>query len=94
MVLSLCALLTVVGVIRHRRKFPNAERPYRTLLYPVPALLFGIIISWSIIYMLYTDFCQYLDGQHLLPWTTLLSLGTLLFGYVVYLLSQQLSQQH
>ena len=44
--------------------------------------------------MLYTDFCQYLDGQHLLPWTTLLSLGTLLFGYVVYLLSQQLSQQH
>ena len=93
-VLSLCALLTVVGVIRHRRKFPNAERPYRTLLYPVPALLFGIIILWSIIYMLYTDFCQYLDGQHLLPWTTLLSLGTLLFGYVVYLLSQQLSQQH
>ena len=93
-VLSLCALLTVMGVIRHRRKFPNAERPYRTLLYPVPALLFGIIISWSIIYMLYTDFCQYLDGQHLLPWTTLLSLGTLLFGYVVYLLSQQLSQQH
>ena len=93
-VLSLCALLTVVGVIRHRRKFPNAERPYRTLLYPVPALLFGIIIAWSIIYMLYTDFCQYLDGQHFLPWTTLLSLGTLLFGYVVYLLSQQLSQQH
>ena len=93
-VLSLCALLTVMGVIRHRRKFPNAERPYRTLLYPLPAILFGIIISWSIIYMLYTDFSQFLAGEQSLPWTTLLSLATLLFGFTMYMLSQKLSQQH
>lgn len=91
-VLSLCALLTVLGVFVHRRRFPKAERPYRTFLYPLPPIIFGIIISWSIVYTLYEDIrLTFVTHEQTLPWTFILSVATLVFGFIMFLISKKIS---
>jgi APA family basic amino acid/polyamine antiporter len=71
--LSLCALLTVLGVFRHRRRYPSAERPVRTPLYPVTPVLFAIPILISVVYLCLTN------------WMNLaVSAGILLLGVLVY----------
>ncbi len=92
-VLSLCALLTVAGVMVHRRRYPKAERPYRTFLYPITPLVFVVIISWSIVYTIYEDFrVTFVTGEQMLPWTFLLSVLTLLLGYAMYWLSNRIAK--
>ena len=62
----------------------------------MPRYLVLMLMGWALgLPMLaqVVDFCQFLAGEQSLPWTTLLSLATLLFGYVVYLLSQLMGQQ-
>ena len=62
----------------------------------MPRYLVLLLMGWALgLPMLaqVVDFSQFLAGDQSLPWTTLLSLATLLFGYVVYLLSQRMGQQ-
>jgi APA family basic amino acid/polyamine antiporter len=48
-ILSLFALLTVLGVIRLRHKEPSLRRPFRVPLYPVPPALFAVLSGLSVI---------------------------------------------
>lgn len=45
-------LLGGVSLIILRRKFPKAERPYKTWAYPLPPLIFIIIIAWFLFMVL------------------------------------------
>lgn len=84
-IISLFALLTVVGVFVHRRRFPEAERPYRTHLYPLPPLLFGLVFVWSIVYLMFDDFEQaFVSHRQDAPWTTIMSFGTLVIGAAIW----------
>lgn len=85
-VLSFCALLSVVGVIVHRHRFPNASRPYRTWAYPWPIVFFAVVILWSVTYMLYMDFT---DGDNV-PWTAILSFATIFSGLILYWINKKI----
>lgn len=92
-VLSFCALLTVAGVIVHRHRFPNVERPYKTWAYPLPAILFCAIIVWSIVYMMYNDYVDtFVNKTQDAPWTMILSFGTVLTGFFFYWVNQKLEK--
>lgn len=92
-VLSFCALLTVGGVIVHRRRFPDVERPYKTWAYPLPAILFCAIILWSIVYMMYNDYEKtFVSHTQNAPWTMILSMGTVLTGLLFYWVNKKLSK--
>jgi APA family basic amino acid/polyamine antiporter len=71
--LLLCSFLTVVGVMVLRKRRPDLVRPYRVWAYPIPPLLFSVITIWMMIYLLYSH-----------PLESLLGLGTMLMGLVVY----------
>lgn len=45
-------LLGGVSLIILRRKFPKAERPYKTWAYPLPPLIFIVIIAWFLFMVL------------------------------------------
>lgn len=93
-VLSFCALLTVAGVIVHRHRFPDAERPYKTWAYPLPAILFCVIILWTIVYMMYNDYVEtFVEGRQDAPWTMILSLGTILTGAFFYWVNKLLESR-
>lgn len=47
--LTLFALLTVVGVLRLRRREPELPRPFRIPLYPLPPLLFVLVSAISLL---------------------------------------------
>jgi APA family basic amino acid/polyamine antiporter len=64
--LNLCALLTVLGVIRLRRRAPDLPRPFRVPLYPLPPLLFAGVSTVSLVLVLWER-----------PWAVLASLLTL-----------------
>ena len=75
--LSLCSLLTVLGVFRHRRRFPAMERPFRTPLYPLTPILFAIPILVSVLYLCLTN------------WMNLaVSAGILVLGGAVYMIEK------
>jgi len=93
-ILSFCALLTVFGVFVHRRRFPKARRPYRTLAYPLPAVVFCVIIAWSIVYTVYEDFRQtFVTAEQMAPWTTILSIATLVVGILIYFISRKMENK-
>ena len=86
--LSLCSLLTVIGVFVHRRKFPNAERPYKTFGYPVTPLIFIALIVWSIVYLVYEDYTKtYVTHEQSFMWMSIMSFCTLLAGLIVYFIN-------
>ena len=83
--LSMCSMLAVAGVFVHRRRFPNAERPYKTWGYPVTPIIFCILILCSIGYLVYNDFVvTFVRHEQAAPWTTIMSAGTLLVGVAVF----------
>jgi APA family basic amino acid/polyamine antiporter len=41
--------VTVSAVFKLRRTMPNAERPYKTLGYPVVPVLFILVAAWLVI---------------------------------------------
>ena len=51
-ILSLFTFLSVLGVFVHRRRYPDAERPYRTWGYPVTPILFLLLTGWTIVFLL------------------------------------------
>jgi APA family basic amino acid/polyamine antiporter len=72
--LSLCAMLTVVGMMRLRMNQPALARDYKTLAYPVPPLLFILGNLWIIYFSIKSR-----------PITSLFGLGTIGLGVLVYL---------
>lgn len=92
--LSLCSLLTVIGVFVHRRRFPNVERPYKTFGYPITPILFSALIIWSIVYLLNEDYTKtFVTHEQSAPWMTIMSFCTLLAGLIVYLINIRISKK-
>jgi len=71
--LSLCAMLTVIGLMRIRRRAPAPEGLYRTFGYPVTPLLFILGNAWIIFFSLKSR-----------PVAALFGLGTIAAGMGVY----------
>jgi len=71
--LSLCAMLTVVGMILLRIKKPDLKRSYKTFGYPVTPLLFILGNLWIIFFCIKSR-----------PITSLFGLGTIGLGVLVY----------
>lgn len=92
--LSLCSLLTVIGVFVHRHKFPNAERPYKTFGYPVTPIIFAILIIWSITYLIHEDYVKtFVTHEQSFMWMSIMSFCTLLVGFIVYLVNLRISSK-
>ncbi|MBO4327865.1 MAG: amino acid permease [Bacteroidales bacterium] len=92
--LSLCSLLTVIGVFVHRRKFPNAERPYKTLGYPVTPIVFSALIVWSIVYLVHEDYTKtFIAHEQSAMWMSIMSFCTLLAGFIVYLINIRITKK-
>ena len=72
--LSLCAMLTVVGMIRLRINQPDLTRDYKTFGYPVTPLLFILGNLWVIYFSIKSR-----------PIASLFGLGTIALGILVYL---------
>jgi len=72
-ILTLSSLLVVLGVFYLRRKKPNAHRPIRVPLYPLPLILFGGMSAYILLYYMINKTTESLLG--------FLTLG---LGYVVY----------
>jgi len=71
--LSLCAMLTVVGMMLLRIKKPDLKRSYKTFGYPVTPLLFILGNLWIIYFCIKSR-----------PITSLFGLGTIGLGVLVY----------
>lgn len=83
--LSFFSMLTVAGVFVHRKRFPQAERPYKTWGYPVVPIIFILLIFWSIVYLVYEDYMNtFVNQTQSVMWMTIMSLFTLLTGFILY----------
>jgi APA family basic amino acid/polyamine antiporter len=71
--LSLCASLTVVGMILLRLRQPGLKREYKTLGYPVTPILFVLGNLWIIYFSIKSK-----------PMASLVGLGTIGIGLLVY----------
>jgi APA family basic amino acid/polyamine antiporter len=92
--LSLCSLLTVIGVFVHRHKFPDAERPYKTFGYPVTPILFSALIVWSIVYLVHEDYTKtFVTHEQSFMWMSIMSFCTLLAGLIVYLINIRITKK-
>ena len=92
-VLSFCSMLTVAGVYVHRRRFPNAPRPYKSFGYPVTPLVFCLLIICSIAYLVYQDFSKsFVEHSQSAPWTTIASVMTLLIGCLLWFVNKRIKK--
>ncbi len=76
--LNLNSLLTVLGMMRLRRRMPNAPRPYRAFAYPLTPLAYSALSIWSLGTMLRER-----------PVESLAGLTTLLLGWGVWWLARE-----
>jgi APA family basic amino acid/polyamine antiporter len=74
--LSIFGALAVAAVIVLRIRRPDAPRPYRASLYPVAPILFVAVSAWAAFVQIRWN-----------PWNALYGGGTILAGFVVYLLT-------
>jgi APA family basic amino acid/polyamine antiporter len=74
--LSLCAMATVMGLMRLRRLAPQMQRPYRTFGYPLVPWIFILGNLWI---MLYTIHSRPLVG---LAGLMTIGIGVLLYGFI------------
>jgi APA family basic amino acid/polyamine antiporter len=72
--LSIFSMFTVVGMMRLRRRRPEAHRPYKTYGYPLTPLLFVLGNLWIIAFFIKEN-----------PVISLYGAGTIVSGIVVYL---------
>jgi APA family basic amino acid/polyamine antiporter len=79
--MNIFALLTVVGVIIHRRRFPNIERPYKTWGYPITPIIFAGFVIWNMIYMFKEKTSE-----------SLIALSTLIFAFGIWALIKYLGK--
>ncbi len=75
--LNLFTFLTVLGVFVLRYKMKNMEVPFKTPLFPLPALLFLVIIGWVLVHV-------FMDKTK----ESLLGLLTVLGGLIFYYITQ------
>ncbi len=71
--LSLFTFMTVMGVFVHRHKFPDAERPYKTLGYPVVPVIFLALTAWTLVYLIFQR-----------PYESLMAFITVFSGSILY----------
>ncbi|MDY6951712.1 MAG: amino acid permease [Thermodesulfobacteriota bacterium] len=71
--LSLCAMLTVIGMVLLRIKQPALKRDYKTFGYPVTPLLFILGNVWIVYFSIKSR-----------PITSLFGIGTIALGLLVY----------
>lgn len=76
---SVCTVLALM-LLRHRE--PELERPYKTWAYPWPAIVYLILILWSLVY----------TGINK-PQEALASLGVIALGFVCYGLTRRFSPE-
>lgn len=88
-VLSFCSLLTVLGIFIHRYKFREMKRPFKVPLYPLPPIIFSVVIIWSIVYLIYEDYrSTFIFHTQQAMWTTIASTLTLLSGLCIWFVQQ------
>ena len=75
--LNLVTFLTVLGLFIHRVKYKNIERPYKTWGYPVVPIIYLVIIS-SLLYFIVKE----------RPYESLMGFLTLLSGSIIYLINR------
>ena len=81
--LSLCAMLTVAGMIILRKTRPELERSYKTLGYPVTPIVFILGNLWIV--------CFSVKSR---PIASLLGLGTIGLGLMLYLYFSRPRKNH
>jgi basic amino acid/polyamine antiporter, APA family len=72
-VLATCTFFTVVGLFVHRRRFPDAARPYRTWGFPLTPAFFLAVTGWMLVCLLRWR-----------PIESLLGLGAVALGIPIY----------
>jgi APA family basic amino acid/polyamine antiporter len=55
--------MSALGVFILRRKYPDAERPYKVWGYPVITFLFVVFTAFFLISTLFNDVTKYIDGR-------------------------------
>jgi APA family basic amino acid/polyamine antiporter len=81
--LNVFTFLAVLGVFVHRRKYADAERPYKTWGYPVVPVIFILVMLWTQIYLLIQRPVQSLAG-----------LATVVLGMVFYAINALVEKSH
>jgi APA family basic amino acid/polyamine antiporter len=64
--LMLFSLLTVLGVLRLRRREPALARPFRVPLYPLPPLVYSVLTMLTLVVVAWSDPVPVLGGVGLL----------------------------
>lgn len=72
-ILALNSLLTVIGVLVLRLREPDLPRPFRMPWYPLPMVIYAIIIFWTLVYLVQER-----------PEEGLTALGLIVAGGLVY----------
>ena len=78
--LGVSTLCTVAGLVVLRWRRPGLERPYRVPLYPLPPLVFLVLMGWTLTYLLLER-----------PMEGLAGVGILASGAAFYVVSRWLS---
>ncbi len=78
--LALNNFFAVLGIFILRYRQPDLPRPYRTWLYPLPPLLFLVLIGWTLTYILIEK-----------PQEALMSLLLIFIGSIFYFFSTRMS---
>ena len=73
---------TVLGVLVLRKTQPELKRPYKTWLYPITPILYLCLMGWTLLYIIKDK-----------PDEALMSLGVIVLGVLMYLLSKVLSEK-
>ena len=76
--LSLCSMLAVLGVIVCRHSRRKVDRPFKTPLYPVPQVIFILLMLVSIVYAVVEDWK-----------VAVVSAGTICGGVLLYYLEKK-----
>ena len=77
--LALSSFVTVLGVFVLRWRQPELDRPFRTFLYPLPPLIFLVLMGWTLWFTLVNR-----------PVEGLFGLGVIASGLAVYFLLRQI----
>ena len=80
-ILALNSLVTVVGVLILRLREPDLPRPFSMPWYPLPMLVYTVIILWTLIYLVSER-----------PLEGLMALALILLGGAVYWAAQRHGQ--
>jgi APA family basic amino acid/polyamine antiporter len=78
-ILALNSLLTVLGLLVLRVREPNLPRPFRLPWYPLPLVVYAVIVSWTLVYLVIER-----------PVEVLWALGLIALGLLVYVVSAKL----